>query len=131
MTVDVVETIAVVRLEVKNWSGKLAGESARMSDIFTLLKLLQEAEHEVQRLTQRRDRFHDVAVQYRRAARVFLKPAFTLADRNAFLDGLRTDSRAADKLDAVALAPRLHSVERNRGPLDGALAGRRNAAGFR
>ena len=38
-SVEVVETVAVVRLEVKGWSGKMAGENARMSDIFTLLKM--------------------------------------------------------------------------------------------
>jgi len=42
-------------------------------------------------------------LQYRRAARVFLKPTFTPADRDAFLDGLRMESRPEDKLDAVAL----------------------------
>src|SRR5436309_1025663 len=37
--IEVVDTVAVVRLEVKGWSGKMAGENARMSDIFTLLKM--------------------------------------------------------------------------------------------
>jgi hypothetical protein len=38
-SVEVVDTVAVVRLEVKGWSGKMAGENASMSDIFTLLKM--------------------------------------------------------------------------------------------
>jgi len=37
-SIDVIDTIAVVRLEVKNWSGTLAGDNARMSDVFTLIK---------------------------------------------------------------------------------------------
>lgn len=49
------------------------------------------------------DRLHEVAVQYRRAARVFLKPASPPADPERFLDGLRMSSRPADKLDAAAL----------------------------
>jgi len=49
------------------------------------------------------DRLHDVAVQYRRAARVFLKPASTPPDRDAFLDGLRTAPEPEGELDAVAL----------------------------
>jgi len=36
--IEVVETIAVVHLEVRNWSGKLAGANAHASDVFTLLK---------------------------------------------------------------------------------------------
>jgi hypothetical protein len=36
--IEIVETIAVVHLEVKGWSGKLAGANARASDVFTLLK---------------------------------------------------------------------------------------------
>ena len=39
VSVDIAESIAVVRLEVANWSGKLAGSGVRMSDIFTLLRL--------------------------------------------------------------------------------------------
>jgi hypothetical protein len=37
-SIEVVHTVAVVRLEVPHWSGKLAGSDARMSDVFTLLK---------------------------------------------------------------------------------------------
>ncbi|MBL8238687.1 MAG: nuclear transport factor 2 family protein [Bryobacterales bacterium] len=37
-SVDILDTIAVVRLEVEGWSGKLAGSGVRMSDLFTLLK---------------------------------------------------------------------------------------------
>jgi hypothetical protein len=36
--IEIVETIAVVHLEVERWSGKLAGAQARASDVFTLLK---------------------------------------------------------------------------------------------
>jgi Putative lumazine-binding len=36
--IEIIETIAVVHLEVQRWSGKLAGASARASDVFTLLK---------------------------------------------------------------------------------------------
>jgi hypothetical protein len=38
ISVDIVETIAVVRLDVHNFTGKLAGSGVRMSDVFTLLK---------------------------------------------------------------------------------------------
>src|SRR5262249_27752356 len=38
VSVDILESIAVVRLEVAGWSGKLAGSDTRMSDLFTLLK---------------------------------------------------------------------------------------------
>jgi hypothetical protein len=37
-SIDVVHTVAIVRLEVAHWSGKLAGSNARMSDVFTLVK---------------------------------------------------------------------------------------------
>ena len=36
--IEIVETIAVVHLEVQRWSGKLVGAQARASDVFTLLK---------------------------------------------------------------------------------------------
>src|SRR5215469_9896646 len=36
VSVDILETIAVVHLEVASWSGSLAGSGARMSDLFTL-----------------------------------------------------------------------------------------------
>jgi len=36
--IEIIESIAVVHLEVKGWSGKLAGTNARASDVFTLLK---------------------------------------------------------------------------------------------
>ena len=51
VSVDIVETIAVVRLEVSNWSGKLVGSGVHMSDLFTLLrmpegwKIIQKAFH--------------------------------------------------------------------------------------
>jgi hypothetical protein len=39
VSVDIAESIAVVRLEVANWSGKLAGSGVRMSDILTFLRM--------------------------------------------------------------------------------------------
>jgi putative lumazine-binding protein len=36
--IEIIESIAVVHLEVRHWSGKLAGAKARASDVFTLLK---------------------------------------------------------------------------------------------
>jgi Putative lumazine-binding len=36
--IEIIESIAVVHLEVQRWSGKLAGTKARASDVFTLLK---------------------------------------------------------------------------------------------
>jgi hypothetical protein len=39
VSVDILETIAVVQLEVANWSGKLAGSGVRMSDVFTFLRM--------------------------------------------------------------------------------------------
>ncbi|MBL8210745.1 MAG: nuclear transport factor 2 family protein [Bryobacterales bacterium] len=51
VSVDILETIAVVRLEVAGFSGKLAGADVRMSDVFTLLKtdtgwtIIQKAFH--------------------------------------------------------------------------------------
>jgi hypothetical protein len=40
--IEIIETIAVVHLEVQHWSGKLAGADARASDVFTLLKCNSE-----------------------------------------------------------------------------------------
>jgi len=37
--IEIIETIALVHLEVRHWSGKLAGANSRASDVFTLLKL--------------------------------------------------------------------------------------------
>ena len=39
VSVEIAESIAVVRLEVANWSGKLAGSGVRMSDLFTFLRM--------------------------------------------------------------------------------------------
>jgi hypothetical protein len=39
ISVDIIQSIAVVRLEVANWSGKLVGPGVRMSDLFTFLRL--------------------------------------------------------------------------------------------
>ena len=36
--IEIIESIAVVHLEVERWSGKLAGANLRASDVFTLLK---------------------------------------------------------------------------------------------
>jgi len=36
--IEIIQTIAVVHLEVEHWSGKLAGADLRASDVFTLLK---------------------------------------------------------------------------------------------
>jgi hypothetical protein len=36
--IEIIESIAIVHLEVQHWSGKLAGANARASDVFTLLK---------------------------------------------------------------------------------------------
>jgi hypothetical protein len=50
-TVDILDSIALVRLEVEGWSGKLAGSGVHMSDLFTLLKteggwkIIQKAFH--------------------------------------------------------------------------------------
>ena len=51
ISVDILDSIAVVRLEVSGWSGTLAGSGVRMSDLFTLLKtssgwkIIQKAFH--------------------------------------------------------------------------------------
>jgi len=37
--IEIIETIAIVHLEVQGWSGKLAGSNGRASDVFTLLHL--------------------------------------------------------------------------------------------
>jgi hypothetical protein len=37
--IEIIETIAVVHLEVQRWSGKLAGSNTHASDVFTLLKV--------------------------------------------------------------------------------------------
>jgi hypothetical protein len=39
VSVDMLGSIAVVRLEVANWSGKLAGSGVHMSDLFTFLRM--------------------------------------------------------------------------------------------
>lgn len=38
-SIEVLETIAVVRLEIKQWSGKNAGSGVHMSDLFNLIKM--------------------------------------------------------------------------------------------
>src|SRR5215218_10626764 len=38
-SIEVLETIAVVRLEIKRWSGKNAGSGVHMSDLFSLIKM--------------------------------------------------------------------------------------------
>jgi hypothetical protein len=37
--IEIIETIALVHLEVQGWSGKLVGANKRASDVFSLLKL--------------------------------------------------------------------------------------------
>jgi hypothetical protein len=37
--IEIIETIALVHLEVRGWSGKLAGSVGHASDVFTLLKI--------------------------------------------------------------------------------------------
>ena len=39
VNVEILNSIAAVRLEVAGWSGKMAGSDVRMSDLFTLLKM--------------------------------------------------------------------------------------------
>jgi hypothetical protein len=39
VNVEILNSIAAVRLEVAGWSGKMAGSNVRMSDLFTLLKM--------------------------------------------------------------------------------------------
>jgi hypothetical protein len=39
VNVEILNSIASVRLEVAGWSGKMAGSDVRMSDLFTLLKM--------------------------------------------------------------------------------------------
>ena len=36
--IEIIETVAVVHLEVEHWSGKSAGANARAWDVFALLK---------------------------------------------------------------------------------------------
>jgi hypothetical protein len=36
--IEIIESIAVVHLEVQHWSGRLVGANSRASDVFTLLK---------------------------------------------------------------------------------------------
>jgi hypothetical protein len=51
VSIDIAESIAVVRLECAGWSGNLAGSGVSMSDLFTLLKqengwiIIQKAFH--------------------------------------------------------------------------------------
>jgi hypothetical protein len=49
------------------------------------------------------ERVHEEFSDYRRVARVFVKPAAQPADKLAFLNGLRQASNVAEKLDSVAL----------------------------
>ena len=37
-SIEILETIAIVRLEVKQWSGNIAGSGVHMSDLFNLIK---------------------------------------------------------------------------------------------
>jgi hypothetical protein len=38
-SIEILQTVAVVRLEVKQWSGKNAGSGVHMSDLFNLIKM--------------------------------------------------------------------------------------------
>jgi hypothetical protein len=49
------------------------------------------------------DRSHDHSVDYRRAARVFIKPASTPRDKQEFLNSLRNAPDIGSKLEAMAL----------------------------
>lgn len=49
------------------------------------------------------ERLHDDAADYRRAARVFVRPSAAQRDAQAFLDGLRNAHDADERLGAVAL----------------------------
>jgi len=60
------------------------------------------------------DRFHDDAADYRRATRIFLKPAAPPANQHEWLDSLReAGAGLIGKLDAVALAVQLLLVDTN------------------
>jgi hypothetical protein len=58
--IEIIETIAVVHLEVQRWSGKLAGSNARASDVFTLLKWNGEW-----KITHKLFHWHDQQPPYR------------------------------------------------------------------
>jgi hypothetical protein len=49
------------------------------------------------------ERFHEEFADFRRVARVFLKPVAPPADKRAFLNGLRQARHVAERLDGVAL----------------------------
>jgi hypothetical protein len=49
------------------------------------------------------DRLHEEFADFRRVARVFIKPSAQPSDRAAFLDGLRRAGNVAEELDSVAL----------------------------
>lgn len=40
--IEIIETIALVHLEVRRWSGRMVGAESRASDVFTLLKIAGE-----------------------------------------------------------------------------------------
>lgn len=41
LSVDILDSVAIARLEVQGWSGKLAGTNGRTTDVFTLLRTPQ------------------------------------------------------------------------------------------
>jgi hypothetical protein len=49
------------------------------------------------------ERMHEEFADYRRVARVFIKPASPPADRLAFVNGLRQVKKVSEKLDGIAL----------------------------
>jgi hypothetical protein len=55
--IEIIETVAVVHLEVQRWSGKLAGANAWASDVFTLLK-----RHGEWKITHKLFHWHDRSV---------------------------------------------------------------------
>jgi hypothetical protein len=58
--IEIIETIAVVHLEVQRWSGKLAGANSRASDVFTLLKLKEPGRSRTSYFTGTTRRLHIV-----------------------------------------------------------------------
>jgi hypothetical protein len=56
--IEIIDTIALVHLEVEHWSGRLVGANARASDVFTLLKCNQEW-----RITHKLFHWHEPSVQ--------------------------------------------------------------------
>jgi hypothetical protein len=90
-----IRSLALTRAEIAALPDMyaLAARTHSLPDLFGM----QSGWMEVRWLTER---MHDRAADYRRAARVFVKPASRPGDDAVFLDGLRKDASA---IDAVAL----------------------------